>query len=191
MKILTLLGSAKKKGNTATVLEAFEDEIKAEGHVVERVNVAYKNVKGCLGCNKCSVTAEEIGCIQKDDAIDILEKMIEADLVVFASPVYFWGVSAQIKAVIDRTYSLITQYGTPNHTSLVKDTPIALLVTGADNYEENAEVFSSFDKFVASMLAEKAGELYIGECRSPADMTAETISKGAEFADMILDHIKG
>lgn len=190
MKILTLLGSAKKKGNTASVLEAFEDEIKAKGHSVERVNVAQKNIHGCIGCDKCAVTADEIGCIQNDDAIEVLEKMIEADVVVFASPVYYWALSAQIKALIDRTYSLMTQYGTPNHTSLVKDKPIALLATGADDYDGNLEVFSAFDKFVDSLLAIKIGELFVGRCGKPADMSAETKARGAEFADSILEKLK-
>ena len=189
MKIITLLGSAKKKGNTASVLGAFEDEIKSKGHSIERINVAQKKVGGCLGCDKCSVTADEIACIQKDDAIEILEKMIEADVILFASPVYFWGVTAQIKALIDRCYSLITQYGTPEHTSLLKGTPIALLATGADIYEENLEVFSAFNKFVDSVLAPKIGELYVGECGSPADMSEETKARGAEFANSILKQL--
>ena len=135
MKITALLGSAKKKGNTATVLGWVRDELEALGHTVEVIYLNSKSINGCLGCAKCREKPDEIACVQHDDAIDILEKMISSDVVLYASPIYFWGYSAQIKALIDRSYSLVTNYHKPGHTSLMKDKPVGLLVTGADPYE--------------------------------------------------------
>ena len=90
MQVTTLLGSAKKKGNTATVLSWVEEEIKSLGHNVERVYLNDKTIKGCLGCAKCKDSPDESACVQKDDAIGIMKNMVSSDVVLCASPIYFW-----------------------------------------------------------------------------------------------------
>jgi len=187
MQITTLLGSAKKKGNTATVLGWVEEELETLGHVVERIYLNNKTIKGCLGCAKCRENPDEIACVQKDDAIDIMTQMISSDVVLFASPIYFWGFSAQIKSLIDRGYSLVTNYHKPGHTSLLKGKRIGLLVTGADAYEENAEgMFTAFDRIVDFLLAKKSGELYVGECTVPADLSEGLKDKALELAQSLV-----
>jgi len=188
MKVTTLLGSAKKKGNTATVLGWVEEELKSLEHNVERIYLNNKSIGGCLGCAKCREHPDEIACVQKDDAIDIMEQMISSDVVLFASPIYFWGFSAQIKSLIDRGYSLVTNYHKPGHTSLMKGKRIGLLVTGADAYEDNAEgIFTAFDRIVDFMLARKTGELYVGECSVPAELQEEVKNKALELARSLVD----
>ena len=183
MRITTLLGSAKKKGNTATVLGWVEEELKSLGHDAERVYLHNKSIRGCLGCAKCRENPDEIACVQTDDAIDIMEQMIASEVVLFASPIYFWGFSAQIKALIDRGYSLVTNYHKPGHTSLMAGKRIGLLVTGADPYEDNAEgMFTTFDRIVDFLLARKSGELYVGECSVPSELSEEVKDKALELA---------
>jgi multimeric flavodoxin WrbA len=183
MQITTLLGSAKKKGNTATVLGWVEEELQSLGHDVERIYLNNKSIGGCLGCAKCRENPDEIACVQKDDTIDIMEQMISSEVVLFASPVYFWGFSSQIKALIDRGYSLVTNYHKPGHTSLMKGKRIGLLVTGADAYEENAEgLFTAFDRIVDFLLAKKSGELYVGECSVPAELSEAVRNNALELA---------
>ena len=183
MQITTLLGSAKKKGNTATVVGWVKEELKSLGHDVEGIYLNNKSINGCLGCAKCRETPDEIACVQKDDAIDIMEQMIASDAVLFASPIYFWGFSSQMKALIDRGYSLVTNYHKPGHTSLMEGKRIGLLVTGADGYKDNAEgMFTSFDRIVDFFLAKKTGELYVGDCRVPADLSEEVKEKALELA---------
>ena len=187
MQVTTLLGSAKKKGNTATVLGWLEEELNTLGHDVERFYLNNKTINGCLGCAKCRENPDEIACIQKDDAIDIMEQMISSDVVLFASPIYFWGFSAQIKALIDRGYSLVTNYHKPGHTSLLKGKRIGLLVTGADAYEDNAEgMFTAFDRIVDFLLAKKSGVLYVGECTVPADLSNAVKGKAIELAQSLV-----
>ena len=165
MQITTLLGSARKKGNTATVLGWVEEELKSMDHEVERIYLNNKSIGGCLGCDKCGENPDEIACAQKDDAIDIMEKMIASEVILYASPIYFWGFPAQIKALIDRGYSLVTNYHKPGWTSLLEGKRIGLLVTGEDPYEQNAEgMFTTFDRLVDYSLARKSGELYVGGC---------------------------
>lgn len=101
-----------------------------------------------------------------------MENMVSSDVVPYASPVYFWGFSAQIKALIDRCYSLVTNYHKPGHTSLMRGRRIGLLVTGANAYEDNAEgMFTAFNRIVDFLLAEKYGELYVGGCNVPAELS--------------------
>ena len=188
MQVSTLLGSAKKKGNTATVLGWVEEELKSLGHDVERIYLNNKSIGGCLGCAKCRENPDEIACVQKDDTIDILEKMISSEVVLFASPIYFWGFSSQIKALIDRGYSLVTNYHKPGHTSLMEGKRIGLLVTGADAYEENAEgMFTAFDRIVDFLLARKSGELYVGDCSVPADLPEKVKIEALELSRSLVD----
>ncbi len=183
MQITTLLGSAKRKGNTATVLGWVKQELESLGHNVEGVYLNNKSIGGCLGCAKCRENPAEIACVQKDDAIDIMERMIVSDAVLFASPIYFWGFSAQLKALIDRGYSLVTNYHKPGHTSLMEGKRLGLLVTGADAYEDNAEgMFAAFDRIVDFLLAAKAAEMYVGECNVPADISEEIRTRAADLA---------
>jgi multimeric flavodoxin WrbA len=112
-----------------------------------------------------------------------MEQMISSEVVLFASPIYFWGFSAQIKALIDRGYSLVTNYHKPGHTSLMEGKRIGLLVTGADAYEDNAEgMFTAFDRIVDFLLARKSGELYMGECSVPSELSQEVKKKALELA---------
>ena len=183
MQITTLLGSARKKGNTATVLGWVEEELKSLGHEVQRIYLNNKSIGGCLGCDKCGENPDEIACAQKDDAIDIMEQMIASEVILYASPIYFWGFPAQIKALIDRGYSLVTNYHKPGHTSLMEGKRLGLLVTGADAYEDNAEgMFIAFERIVDFFLAKKSGELYVGDCSVPADLSEEVKERALALA---------
>ena len=187
MQITTLLGSAKKKGNTATVLGWVEKELESLGHEVEQIYLNKKSIKGCLGCAKCRENPDEIACVQNDDAIVIMERMISSDIVLYASPIYFWGFSAQIKALIDRSYSLVTNYSKPGHTSLMKGKRVGLLVTGGAPYEDNAEgMFTAFDRIVDFLLASKSGELYVGNCGLNAEIPEEVRDKAVGFAQSLV-----
>ena len=187
MKVIALQGSPRKKGNTAKVLGWVEDDLRSMGHEVESIYLNSKNIKGCLACAKCKEEPQKIGCVQKDDALEIFEKILDAQLVIFASPLYFWGFTAQIKALIDRTYCLYTRFHEPDHASLVDGQRQALLVTGAGPYENNAEgVFTAFERMQKPHKAVKAGELFIGMCTTADQMNESIKGKASEFARKIV-----
>ncbi len=186
MNILTLLGSARKKGNTATVLEWVEQELTALGHAVTRIYLHGRNLNGCMGCGQCKNVPDAPGCVQKDDIPEILDRMVSADLVIFASPLYFWGVSAQIKAVIDRTYSLYTRYHQQDHASLLEGRGQSLLVTGAGSLENNAEAaFTAFSRIKNPHKTTHPGDLFIGNCTTPEDMARSVREKAVSYARQI------
>ncbi len=187
MKILMLHGGARKKGNTATAAGWMEEEFISAGHEVESISLFDKDINGCLACAKCKDIPDKVGCIQKDDAAEILDKMVAADLVVFTSPLYFWGLAGPLKTFIDRTYSLYIDYHKPTHTSLVEGQRQALLVTGAGPYENNAEpVFTAFNRLQSPHKAVKAGELYLGRCTTPDNFDAATREQVLDFAREIV-----
>lgn len=103
MKVLLLNGSPRIGGNTDTALnvikEGFVQNTQSE---VEKIDLIDYNIIGCKGCNYCK-TSNGI-CITKDDGIVLAEKLLEADVVIFGSPVYWWGISSQLKTLIDRLY---------------------------------------------------------------------------------------
>ncbi len=187
MKVTILQGSARKKGNTARILTWVEEELIRLGHEVDSIYLHPKNLKGCMGCGKCKEKPDSIGCVQKDDVPEVLEKMIDSQLVIFSSPLYFWGFSAQIKAVIDRTYSLYTNANLPNHTSLIDGQRQALIATGAGPYEENAEgMIAGFGRMQKYHKAVNAGDLFVGSCTTPDELDDSVRQKAVEFAGKIV-----
>lgn len=99
--ILILSGSPRKGGNSDTLCDQFMRGAEEAGHKVEKIWVQGKKVSPCIACYYCK---EHAGiCAIKDDMGDILQKMLSADVIVLSSPVYFYSISAQLKAVIDRT----------------------------------------------------------------------------------------
>ena len=168
MKAITLLGSPKKNGNTGTLAALINKELEKRGHTTHQVYLHDKTIKGCLACGKCKANKNTISCIQDDDAQSILAEMVAADLILYTSPLYFWGLAGPLKCLIDRTYSLYTQYHQPDHDSLLKGKRQALLVTGGGPYGNNAEpVFTAFRNLHKPHMTINAGELYIGPCTTP------------------------
>lgn len=100
-KILILSGSPRKGGNSDTLCDQFMHGAEEVGHAVEKIWVQGKRVAPCLACYYCKDHVGE--CAIKDDMKEILDKMLAADVIVLSSPVYFYSISAQLKAVIDRT----------------------------------------------------------------------------------------
>lgn len=105
MNILILSGSSRNNGNTDLLVEAFAKGA-SEKHHVEVVSVHDYTVHPCMGCNAC-FSSEGNACVQKDDMPVIYSKLANADMLVIASPVYFYGLSAQLKALIDRCHNPI------------------------------------------------------------------------------------
>ena len=105
MNILILSGSPRKGGNTDLLVEAFVKGASPK-HQVEVISVHDYKINPCIGCNSC-FAREDHACCQKDDMQIVYEKMANAEMLVIASPVYFYGLSAQLKAVIDRFHNPI------------------------------------------------------------------------------------
>ena len=135
MKILVLTGSPRKGGNSATLADNFIKGAQEAGHTVVRFDSAFKNVHPCIGCNKCGMDGP---CIFKDDFEFVREHIIDADAVVFATPMYYFGISAQLKTVIDRFYAVNGQIHRPKKAVLLMtyaDTSVREAMPISNHYE--------------------------------------------------------
>ncbi len=103
MNILILNGSPRPNGNTHVVLEAMQEQLK-ESHDVTLLNVCRMKLSGCLACNSCKRNGGH--CICPDESDALIQQVAAADAVIFGTPVYWWGVSAQLKMAVDKLYSL-------------------------------------------------------------------------------------
>ncbi len=104
MKITIINGSARK-GNTSTAIQTLAEGI-AEGNEVEIIAPDKLHIAPCKGCGACQRSSD---CVDDDDTNPTVDKIVSADAIVFATPVYWWGVSAQLKLVIDKLYCRATQ----------------------------------------------------------------------------------
>lgn len=129
MKITVITGSPHKNGTSAKLAEEFIKGAESVGHEVFRFDGAFKNVHPCVACEKCHKTDD--GCAFKDDMTELNPHLLESDGIVFVSPIYYYDVTAQIKAVIDRFYA--------NDAALHNGKKTALLVTMADNSKSTAD----------------------------------------------------
>ena len=160
MNILIISGSPRKGGNTELLAEAFAKGAAAHHHV-EIVSVRDYNVNPCLGCNACFKT--DGICAQKDDMAIIYEKMSRANMLVIASPVYFYSISAQLKAVIDRFHN-------PIRDSLnIKK--MALLLVGAASLPElfNA-ILTEYNLCLKFFEIEDAGKVLVRGVKDKGDI---------------------
>ena len=105
-KVLILSASPRKGGNSDLLCDQFAKGAEEAGHQVEKVRVQEKKISPCLACYGCRGTGV---CVQKDDMAAILDKMVEADVLVLATPVYFYSMDGQLKTLIDRTLPRYTE----------------------------------------------------------------------------------
>jgi multimeric flavodoxin WrbA len=103
MKIVVLTGSPRRNGNSAYLAGQFIKGAREAGHEIFRFDSARQKVEGCTACNSCGMNGD---CVLKDDFEIVRPHIIAADMVVFATPMYYFGFSAQIKKVIDRFYAI-------------------------------------------------------------------------------------
>lgn len=130
MNILVLNGSPRPKGNTRLMVEAFKDGALSSGHQVDVVDVCRKKISGCLACEYCH-TKGNGACVQKDDMQEVYELLQKADMLVIASPIYYHGISGQLKCTIDRFYAAAYPVKPPH----LKKTAIILSSGDADMYD--------------------------------------------------------
>ena len=125
---MILSGSPRKGGNSDILCDEFAQGAQEAGNEVEKIRVASNNIHPCSACYYCRDHGG--ACVYKDDMAAILQKMIDADVLVLASPVYFYSIDAQLKAMIDRTVARWLE---------VKNKEFYYIVTMADEPRQSAD----------------------------------------------------
>lgn len=121
-KVIIISSSPRKGGNSETLCDQFIMGAESAGHIAEKILIKDKNINYCTGCGYCF--EKKSGCAQKDDMAEILDKMISADVIVMATPVYFYTMCGQMKTFIDRICARYTE---------LKDKEFYFILTAAVN----------------------------------------------------------
>jgi multimeric flavodoxin WrbA len=177
MNILILSGSPRKGGNTDLLVEAFVKGA-SQKHHAEVVSVHDYKVNPCMGCNACFVNKDNT-CVQKDDMAIIYEKMAHADMLVIASPVYFYGISAQLKTIIDRLHNPIRD------TFPIKK--MALLLVGAATLPELFDsILAQYQLCLNFFQLEDAGRVLVRGVKDKGDIkNTDALNEAYELAQSI------
>lgn len=151
-KVLILSASPRKGGNSDTLCEEFFKGAKDSGNYAEKIFLRDKHINYCTGCGLCN-TNNYTACSQKDDMAEILEKMINADVIVMATPVYFYTMDAQMKTLIDRCCARYTH---------ISNKDFYFIATAADSRKQALErTIDGFRGFTACLdNVREAGIIY-------------------------------
>lgn len=167
-KVLGILGSPCAQGNTAALLDAVLDGASDAGAQVERLDVGSLRIRPCDGCGLCDDAG---ACVHTDDDMRVIyERVREVDALVLASPIFFMGVSAQLKAVIDRCQCYwIKRFVLHRHPYEGRSRPKGLFVSTAGS--SKPDVFEPAIHCVKALFIaldyEYAGEILLGDTDSP------------------------
>lgn len=170
MKIVVLQGSPNKNGSTSILTEHFCNGARSVGHTVDVFDIAHMNIKPCTGCVHCGY---EGPCVTNDDNSVIRESILGADMVVFATPLYYYGMSAQLKTVIDRFCAY-------NSSITRKHMKSALLTVAWNSSDWTFEALESHYKTLVRYLQFKDMGMVLGYgCGSPSMTSNSQYPKNA------------
>ena len=148
MKIVSILGSPRHKANSSLIAERFCSTARKFGADVQTFTLNDLNFRACQGCYACKTKLDR--CALKDDLTEVLDAVRETDILVLASPVYYWDVSAQTKAFLDRTFSfLVPDFITNPVKSRLEPGKKLVFILAQNNSDKNSfsDIFPKFDYF--------------------------------------------
>lgn len=178
MKILAVMGSPRVNGNTARLLRRVQ-EAAPETYEVEILSLTEYDLHGCRGCSHCQGDTEHFVCVQQDDGNLLLQKIIEADVVLYGTPLYGHNYSGQLKLFLDRHIPLFKFVGGKEKAvnemeilSVIENKPVGLIVSCQGPEEYNTELIQMlFDKFCESSLARCIGKYIFPFCNPDASQS--------------------
>lgn len=170
MKILVLLGSPHKAGSSNMLAHEFITGARCSGHSVTVLDATKIRLNYCNGCNECRSGK---GCVQQDDGAVIREEMLSSDMVVFVTPTYYFGMSAQLKTLVDRFHGYTAELRS-------RGMKAALITSLADREAETIYPLKMhFEKICGYLHFENVGELYGMGCATPAQTRASQYMREA------------
>lgn len=150
-KVVVLSGSPRKNGNSELLCDQFMRGASEAGHQVEKIRLSDKTINYCTACDACQGNGGR--CVQQDDMAEILDRMISADVLVMATPVYFYTMNAQMKTLIDRTYARYTAVSDKEFYFIM-----TAAVSGKNLLERTLEGFRGFTSCLSG--AKEKGVIY-------------------------------
>ena len=141
-KILILNGSPRKNGKTASLVKAFTEGAQSAGNEVKDLYLAGMRISGCLGCEACKKNGG--CCVQQDDMREVNDAFLRADVIVFASPVFWGTISGQLKIAVDRLFALFNKYSSEE----LKKKCVLIMTAGAPMYELSQGFYDIFPHYL-------------------------------------------
>jgi len=190
-KIMIINGSPRKEGNTATLINWVTSgalEAGAEVEIVDAVRLENKN-NGCIGCRSCN-KSDDYRCVVKDETSSLITRMLEKDVVAFATPVYFGSFSAQMKRLIDRMYCFkkVHDDGSYSVEPALKGVSLALIATAGGDKKSGLGFLSKHMQGIAAGLGKEIREFMVPLCPAvPGEMASnlEVQEKAIAFGEQL------
>lgn len=157
-KIVILNGSPRINGNTKGLIDAFTQGAKAKGHDVVCFNLGQMNIHGCLGCFGGGKDKNS-PCVQKDDMLKIYPEYAQADIVVLASPMYYWGFSGQLKCAFDRLFAVAE---CDEHYENPQKNCVLLMASEGDGDDNSKPVIDYYEALLKHMNWKNLGYIIAG-----------------------------
>ena len=180
MKILVMLGSADRVSNTGKITESFVKGLQENGQDVDTVCLGELQVADCRGCGACQKNGNK--CVIMDDMQELFKKFEECEMVVLASPLYFWTISGRLKCFIDRLYAISTEDKYPEKKT-------ALLMTSGDDKTWTFDhAISYYHMFSRLLGGQDMGTCLIGDCTGCEDkrkLPEDALEKAYTFGKTI------
>ena len=186
--ITFFLGSPRKHGNTARLLDKVSESLEGKGVKSKTIYLPDYEIEPCSECFACQKTTKKPGCKIKDDMQKIYDKILASDVIVFAAPIFFWSYAAQIKPFIDRLFCL-GKYEVEPMIFLLKGKKCALVITaGGDEFDGADLVVEGFDRMAEFYQMRNLGHLVIGEYTGHDMLTQKGVAaKIAAFTDKLIN----
>jgi multimeric flavodoxin WrbA len=188
MNVVTVLASPRPEGNTERILGWVERALEDGKHAAERIHLNLLDVRDCTACLACTESDDEPGCAIQDDVPGVFERIMAADAVVFASPLYMWGVTGPLKMLFDRSLCLVRGWGSAEHRSFIEGTRAAQLITCAGGDGDNtAPVTTCFSRLSTFLRADHRGTFAFPDCTEPAQLPNAHGSKARVLAERLTE----
>jgi len=188
MQVLALQGSPRKKGNTEIVLWATLAPLRAAGAKVRVMRVCDMDVGGCIECFTCQKRADTTNCAVKDDVQKVYRAVTRADLILFATPVFCWGPTAQLKAVMDRWYAFCQYHEDGSYDTLLEGKSAAVVATAGGGPDEGADtVLDQCRRLADHMRMEWLGQLVCARLGQPERTRADKrlLTRARKFGEKL------
>jgi multimeric flavodoxin WrbA len=184
MKVVAIQGSPRRGGNTEIVLESVLAGLTEASPVhLKVVRAADKEISGCQECFTCQTVKDTPGCAIQDDMREVYSDLLEADLVILASPVFCWGVTAQLKAILDRMYACFKFDETPPRF-LLTGKKMALVITSGGGPNDGANLCEAmYDQLVSFGQSSDGGRLICPLMKGPSQTRRDgaLLARAKEF----------
>ena len=153
MKVLGIVCSPRNRGNTEILVKEALESARSMGAETEMIKVTDMNITPCDGCESCDITGE---CKIEDDMQVIYTKLLQSDGIIFGSPVYFWSVTAQAKAIIDRTF--VFRKGRRLRNKVASAVVVARQAGASNAFSELSDFFSLHRMIPARSIGPRTDE---------------------------------